>query len=110
MQTSSISTAYGGSQAQRMLATLLQQQSKTGQDMQGAAEASGKARPSGSHPGRAHGPPSSGGAGGQFAAGTLADLLSTQEGQEASPFDELAANLIKQADTDGDGSLSADEI
>jgi Ca2+-binding EF-hand superfamily protein len=93
-----------------MLATLLQQQSKTGQDVQGAAEASGKARPSGPPPGRAHGAPPSGGASGQFAASTLTDLLSTQEGQQASPFDDLAANLIKQADTDGDGSLSAEEI
>ena len=109
MQTSSVSTAYGGSQAQRMLAALLQQQPKTGQDVQGA-EASAGQRPSGPHPGRPHGPRPGGGASGQFAANTLTDLLSTQEDAEAPPFDKLAADLIKQADTDGDGSLSADEI
>jgi len=109
MQTSSVSTAYGGGQAQRMLAALLQQQTKTGQDMQGAGEASGGAQPAGPPPGRPPGPPPSS-ASGQFAASTLTDLLSTQEGEETSPFSDLAADLIKQADTDGDGSLSADEI
>jgi Ca2+-binding EF-hand superfamily protein len=107
---SSISTAYGGSQAQRLLAALLQQQAKTGQDVQGATDASAGNRPSGPHPGRPTGPRPGGGASGQFAASTLTDLLSTQAGEETSPSDNLAADLIKQADTNGDGSLSADEI
>ncbi|MDB5452865.1 MAG: hypothetical protein JWO33_1443, partial [Caulobacteraceae bacterium] len=110
MQTSSVSTAYAGSQAQRMLAALLQQQPKTGQDVPGATAASAGDRPSGPHRARPLGPPPSGGASGQFAASTLTGLLSTQEGAKTSPFDDLAADLIKQADTNGDGSLNADEI
>ena len=109
MQTSSVSTAYGGGQAQRMLAALLQPQTRTGQDVQGAAEASGSAQPAGPPPERPPGPPPNR-ASGQFAANTLTDLLSAQAGEETSPFSDLAADLIKQADTDGDGSLSVDEI
>lgn len=110
MQTSSVSTAYGGSQAERMLAALLQSQTKTGQDVQGANAPSDADRPSGPPPKRPPGPPPSGGAGGQFAANTLTDLLSTQEDEKTSPFDKLAAELIKQADSNGDGALSSDEI
>jgi Ca2+-binding EF-hand superfamily protein len=78
--------------------------------VQGATDASAGNRPSGPHPGRPAGPRPSAGASGQFAASTLTDLLSTQEGEETSSFDNLAGDLIKQADTNGDGQLSADEI
>src|SRR5258705_11590916 len=114
MQTSSVSTAYGGSQAQRMLAVLLQQQTRTGQDVQGASDASAGQRPSGPHPGRPAGPRPGGGASGQFATSTLTDLLSTQEGEEASPFappssSDIAAKLVSQADSKGDGDHGIDE-
>jgi hypothetical protein len=106
MQISSVSTAYGGSQAQRMLSALLQPQTAAGQDMPGAGETSGGSRPSGPPPG----PAPNGGPSGQFAAHTLSDLLSTQEDDDTSPFANIAAKLISQADTDGDGALSLDEI
>ena len=89
-----------------MLSALLQPKPKTGQDMPGAAGSSDGSRPSGPPPGL----PPSGGPSGQFAANTLSNLLSTQEGAETSPFANLAAKLIDRADTDGDGALSVDEI
>jgi len=106
MQVSSVSTAYGGSQAQRMLSALLQPKTKTGQDVPGAAGGSDGSRPPAPPPG----PPPSGGPSGQFAANTLSGLLSTQEDDKTSPFADFAAKLINQADTDGDGALSVDEI
>jgi Ca2+-binding EF-hand superfamily protein len=93
-----------------MLSDLLLQQTKTGQDLPGAAGASGGSQRSGPPPGPPPGPPASGGPSSQFAANTLSDLLSTQEGDQTSPFADFAAKLINQADTDGDGALSVDEI
>ncbi|MBW8811986.1 MAG: EF-hand domain-containing protein [Caulobacterales bacterium] len=53
------------------------------------------------------GPPPAGGAK-QFALGTLKSLLSAQEGPPSSA--DLAGQIVKAADTDGDGNLTADEI
>ncbi|MDB5456906.1 MAG: hypothetical protein JWP92_2491, partial [Caulobacter sp.] len=104
MQISAISTAYGGGQAQRLLAQLLQSQTAAaGQDLPG--ETAAASAPGGPPPGP---PPSGAGGGGGFAADTLSGLLSTQEA--ASPADGMAAKVIDAADTDGDGMLSLEEI
>lgn len=103
MQISGNSTAYGGSQAQRILSMLLQQQTKTtGQNVPGDNDATSPAAAPTS------GPAPSGGASSQFASKTLAGLLSAQEQPPTSS--DLATALIKQVDSNGDGQLSADEI
>ncbi|MDB5450094.1 MAG: Calerythrin [Phenylobacterium sp.] len=103
MQISGNSTAYGGSQAQRILSMLLQQQTKTtGQNVPGDIDATSPAAAPTS------GPAPSGGASSQFASKTLAGLLSAQEQPPTSS--DLASALIKQVDSNGDGQLSADEI
>lgn len=102
MQLSATSATYGGSQTQRVLASLLQQASgSTGQQQPGKTGQSA-APPMGPPPG----PPPGGGAK-QFASDTLSSLLSTQE---ASGKDDLANRLIQDGDTDGDGLLSLGEI
>lgn len=103
MQISGTSAAYGGSQAQSVLAMLLQQQA-------GAASGSGQEMPSvdgGPPPGPAPGPPPSG-ASDQFSGSTLASLISAQESPPTSA--DLASSMLQQADGDGDGELSVDEI
>jgi Ca2+-binding EF-hand superfamily protein len=100
MQISATSTAYGGGQAQRLLNQLLQTPTAaSGQDLPG--ETASVQRPSAPP----LGPPASGGAG--FTSGALSGLLSTQE---ASPADDAAGKLLDAADTDGDGTLSLEEI
>ena len=102
MHISSISTAYGGGEAHRLLHLLLPRQAgATGQDLPGPAPAAdSSAAPT---------PPAGGGpSGAQFASATLASLLATQEGPPTSA--DIAAKVISAADTDGDGSLSLDEV
>jgi Ca2+-binding EF-hand superfamily protein len=106
MQISSTSTAYGGSQAQRLLSMLLPQQGQqqgtgAGQDLPGAPDAaSGGASP----PQPASGGPSAS----QFATATLSSLLTTQQAPPSSA--DIANKVIGAVDTDGDGQLSLDEI
>lgn len=98
MQISTSSATYGASQAQRVLASLLQQTSEpAGQDQPSKTKGSGGPPP---------GPPPGGGAA-QFSSNTLSSLLSTQESAGA---DDLASKLIEDADSDGDGALSLAEI
>ena len=100
----SASTAQGGSQAQRLLSALLQQQPETSGQSQSTKDTQG--RPSGPPPGGPPpGPPPGGGAR-QFASSTLGSLLSTQESSSDNPIDAL----IGEADSDSDGLLSLDEI
>ena len=101
MQISSTPTAYGGGEAQRLLGMLLQQRgTATGQDLPGADDASA---PSAAAP-----QPSGGLSAAQFASNTLSSLLSTQEAPPSSS--DIAAKVIGAADTNGDGSLSLDEV
>lgn len=103
MQISASTATYGASQAQRLLAGLLQTPDESARQ-----EAPGRASGSGGPPsGPPPGPPPGGGTS-QFAAQTLGGLLSVQE-QPASASD-LAARLIQDADGDDDGSLSLQEI
>ena len=103
MQIAANSTAYGGSQAQRLLASLLQPQTSARQEQPGGTSS---AKPDGPPPGAPPGPPPGGGAR-QFASRTLGGLLSAQE---SSTSTDLASQLIDAADTDGDGVLSLEEI
>ncbi|MDB5445575.1 MAG: calcium-binding protein [Phenylobacterium sp.] len=106
MQAIGNSSLLGAGQTQRLLGMLLQQQTKsTGQTSPlGADDAAAPAAPASLTP--AQGP------GQQFASATLASLLSLQQQQPAQPpsAGDLASALIGQADTNGDGALSADEI
>lgn len=105
MQISTSSNAYESSGAQRMLAALLEQQgSGSGQDLQ-STQGPDKGPPPGGPP---PGPPPGGGASGQFSSDTLSSLLSVQ--QEDPTSSDIASKLISDADTDGDGALSLDEI
>lgn len=103
MQITATPTAYGGSEAQRLLNMLLQQQaSSAGQDLPGADSSSTAtdtppAPPLSGRPNAA-----------RFTADTLSSLLGAQEAPPSSA--DVAAKLIKTADTNGDGSLSLDEI
>jgi len=103
---SGISSSYGPSGAQRALASLVSQASggsrNTGQVLPGVDQGSDQGGPPPPPP-----PRSSGQASSQFAANTLASLLSVQQQPSAS---DLASRLIGQVDTDSDGSLSLDEI
>src|SRR5437879_511844 len=102
MQIPSISTAYGGGEAQKLLSLLLHRRTgAAGQDLPGSAPAADPSTPPA--------PPAGGGAGAtQFASATLASLLSTQEGPPSSA--DIAGKVISAADTNGDGSLSLDEV
>jgi Ca2+-binding EF-hand superfamily protein len=103
MQISSVSTTYGGSEAQRLLASLFQQQGPpAGQDLPGdsAAPASSATPP----PAPPANPPDAS----QFAQATLASLLDTQQQPPSSA--DIAQQVISAADSDGDGSLSLDEV
>src|SRR5882672_170079 len=102
MQLSSTPTAYGGGDAQRLLSLLLQQQGvQAGQNVPGAGSTSAATPPSPTQP--------SGGANAaQFTSETLSSLLSAQEAPPSSS--DLAAMVVSTADTNGDGSLSLDEV
>lgn len=106
MNLSGISSSYGPSGAQRALASLISQASggsrSAGQVLPGADQGSDQGGPPPPPPPRSGGQASS-----QFAANTLASLLSVQQQPSAS---DLASKLIGQVDTDSDGSLSLDEI
>ncbi len=105
MQISSTPTAYGGDQAQRLLAMLLPPQGpSSGQDLPGADSV---------RPGQPPSPPPASQPAGrtsaaQFASSTLASLLSAQEAPPTSA--EVAGKIISAADADGDGALSLSEI
>ncbi|HET6969532.1 MAG TPA: EF-hand domain-containing protein [Phenylobacterium sp.] len=107
MHISSHSNAYGGGEAHRLLSALLQ--GATGARQKGTSAATGDTPPDGADAPAAPppGPPPSSGAN-QFALGTLKSLISAQESPPSSS--DLAGQIIKAADGDGDGSLSADEI
>ena len=105
MQISSTPTAYGGSEAQRLLNMLLQPQAPpAGQDLPGADSStttSTTTTPPAPQP--ASSPAST-----QFATNTLASLLSAQEAPPSSA--NIASQIIGVADTNGDGSLSLSEV
>ncbi len=102
MQISSTPTAYGGSEAQRLLNLLLQGQgAPPGQDLPGAGQASTVAATPPTQP--ASGPNAA-----QFTADTLSSLLSAQEAPPSSA--DVAAKVIGTADTNGDGALSLSEV
>jgi len=104
MDIVSTSTAYGGSQAQRLLASLFQQQGPpTGQDVPGDSAAPAPP-PAPSTPT----PPTSAPDAAQFASTTLASLLDTQQGPPSA--DSVAQQVISAVDANGDGSLSLDEV
>ena len=103
MQIPSTSTAYGGGEAQRLLARLFQQQGPpAGQDLPGdstqpvAAPASPPTSPA-NPPGAA-----------SFAQATLASLLDTQAPAPTSA--DIAQKVIGAAYSDGDGALSLAEV
>jgi len=99
MQISSTPTAYGGSEAQRLLSMLLQPQGPApGQDLPGADSAATTPATQ----------PASSPSGAQFAGATLASLLSAQEAPPTSA--DIAGKIIGAADADGDGSLSLSEV
>lgn len=99
MQISSTPTAYGGSEAKRLLNMLLPPQpAPAGQDLPGADSTTTLAAPQ---------PASSPGAT-QFATKTLAVLLSAQEAPPSSA--DIAGKIIGVADSNGGGSLSLSEV
>jgi Ca2+-binding EF-hand superfamily protein len=103
MQISSTPTAYGGSEAQRLLSMLLPQQADgAGQDLPGSTPQA--AAPQGSP---ATSPTSSPSAA-QFVSDTLASLLSAQEAPPSSA--DVAGKIIGAADTNADGALSLSEV
>lgn len=105
MQISSTSTAYGGSEAQRLLARLFEQQGPPpGQDLPGDQATATSSAPATSPPTPPANPPSAA----QFAQATLASLLDTQQAPPTSA--DIAGKVISAADSDGDGSLSLDEV
>jgi Ca2+-binding EF-hand superfamily protein len=102
MQISSVSTTYGGSEAQRLLASLFQQQGPpTGQDLPGDSAAPADGPPSAPTP-PANPPDAS-----QFAQATLASLLDTQQQPTSA---DIAQKVISAVDADGDGALSLAEV
>ena len=104
MQISNNSNTYDMNEVQRLLASLNSQGTKsTGQGLPSAAKAldnDGGSPPPGPPPGGDSQPSS------RFAANTLSSLLGVQQ----DPASSLAASLIKQTDTNGDGALSLSEI
>jgi Ca2+-binding EF-hand superfamily protein len=106
MQISSTPTAYGGSEAQRLLNMLLQQpQPAAGQDLPGADSSTGSTTPTPTPTATAQTTTLSSA---QFASDTLSSLLSAQEAPPSAS--DVAAKIISAADTNGDGSLSLSEI
>jgi len=106
MQLTGISNGYGPPGVQRALADLFTKAT-------GGPQGAGQVLPGADQDSDGDGPPppppprSSGQASSQFASSTLASLLSVQQQPSASDF---AAKLIGQVDSNGDGSLSLDEI
>jgi|GEM_PF-2195419 len=101
MQTSAISTGY-------LLRSL---QAAAGLEPPSGAKGAGQIQPGGDGPppGGCAPPVRSDSAGSdQFASSTLTSLLSTQ--QDTSPASGMAAKLISDLDTDGDGALSQSEV
>lgn len=103
MQISSTPTAYGGGEAQRLLNMLLQPRGQDGgQDL--PTPSSTATTTTGAQAAQPTSSPSAT----QFVSDTLASLLSAQE---APPSASTVANeIIKVADTNGDGSLSLSEV
>jgi Ca2+-binding EF-hand superfamily protein len=99
MQISGSTSTYGTDQAQRLLSMLFQNQGAAGgQDVPGEASGdAGAATPT---------PPAPDAQ--KLASQTLSGLLAAQ--QSPPTASDLAQQMISQLDTDGDGSLSADEI
>jgi Ca2+-binding EF-hand superfamily protein len=111
MQISSTPTAYGGSEAQRLLNMLLQPQAPAaGQDLPGAASTTTTTPPptTTTPPATPPATPTSSPNAVQFATNTLASLLSAQEAPPSSS--DIAAKIISVADTNGDGTLSLSEV
>jgi Ca2+-binding EF-hand superfamily protein len=105
MQISSTPTAYGGSEAQRLLNMLLQpQQPPSGQDLPSGDSTT--ATPAATTPAASQ--PTSTPSAAQFATNTLASLLSAQEAPPSSA--NVASQIMGVADSDGDGSLSLSEV
>jgi Ca2+-binding EF-hand superfamily protein len=96
---------FGAGQAQRLLGALLRPDtSSAGQSSPTGAEGSAVSTTS-QKPQQTPGQ--------RFASATLASLLSVQQqqdGPQGSGATDFATALIKQADTDGDGALSVDEL
>jgi len=115
-------STYASSHAQRLLAHLLQQARGAGQNQPGGDSASATDGPPAAPPAG----PLPGGGAQAFVSKTLASLLSVQEDGSASGgatagasgasgssdtgASKFADKLMKSADTNGDGELSADEI
>ncbi len=108
MQISSVASSSAASALQKLLASIKAQSAETtGQDVPGGAQ--GAERPSGPPPGGPPpGPPPSGGASSQFASSTLASLLDAQE--DDGTTSDIAGLITDSLDTNGDGTLSLDEI
>jgi Ca2+-binding EF-hand superfamily protein len=104
---STISGGYGGGQAQRLLASLMQLSKSAQQDSPSGqtGSANGAAQAGGPPAGPPAGPPPAQGAR-AFASDTLSSLLSVQEQSASDPI----SALMQLADSDGDGALSLDEI
>jgi Ca2+-binding EF-hand superfamily protein len=99
MQISSASTTYSADQAQRLLSMLFQAPSGTsGQEVPSSTSDTDAAAPTSPAPDQV-----------KLATDTLSGLLAAQQSQPPSASD-LAQQMISALDTDGDGSLSADEI
>src|SRR3989344_3914883 len=107
VQISTTSATSGGSQAQRVLATLLQQTSATDGPEKPTGPKGAGGPPSGPPPG----PPPGGGAQ-QFGANTLGSLLGVPESSDGGgpappPSEELWA-AVSNLDTDDEGKLSSE--
>jgi hypothetical protein len=105
MQISAGSSPYAGMELQRLLG--LQAASSADDSGQNMPPDDGSAIASDDPP-KAHHHHPGGHAFGRFAADTLSSLLGAQE-SPPGPSD-LAAKLIRDTDSNGDGTLSADEI
>lgn len=109
MSVSSLSTTYGSSAAQRLLASLLQQGSPAGQGLPGGNFQAGKS--GGPPPGPPPGPPTGPPPVQPVSSSTMGSLLNVQESGSGRPSaSDVAARLVQDADGDGDGSLSLSEI
>lgn len=105
MQIPSTSTAYGGGEALRLLSRLLESRGPPpGQDLPGAASTASTDSTAQTAPT----PPTNGPSGAQFATQTLASLLTTQQAPPSAS--DIAQKVISAVDSDGDGSLSLDEV
>jgi Ca2+-binding EF-hand superfamily protein len=99
------SNSYGGGEVQRLLSSILG--GVGGARQKGTSATSGDTPPDAPDAPPPPGPPPAHGDS-QFALGTLKSLISSQEGPPSSS--DLAGQIIKAADSDGDGNLTAEEI